>query len=79
MVRVVRFTGRKQNGDYQQLGKEKGGIVVECVQSFCFARGKESWSLVAQNVNVLNIELGQVIDLHVLYLPSVCGKSLAKE
>ena len=58
--------------------RRKGELLLN-VYSFHFARGKESWSLVAQNVNVLNIELGQVIDLHVLYLPSVCGKSLAKE
>ena len=45
----------------QEMGKEKGGIVVECVQSFCFARGKKSWGLVAQNVNVLNMEMGQVV------------------
>ena len=40
---------------------------------------KKSWGLVAQNVNVLNMEMGEVVDPHVLCLPSVCGKSLSKE
>ena len=55
----------------QELGKEKERIAVECVQSFCFAREKMSWGLVAQNVNGLNVEMGQVIDPHILCLPSV--------
>lgn len=35
-----------------EMWKEKGGIVVECAQSFCFAREKKSWGRTV-NVNVL--------------------------
>ena len=56
------------------MGKEEGGIVVECVQSFCFARGKKSWGLVAQNVNVLNMEMEQDIEP----MSSACLLSVVK-
>ena len=61
----------------QEMGKEKGGIVVECVQSFCFARGKKVLRF-GRTKCECTWKWDRLLTPQVLSPPSVCGKSLGK-